>query len=604
MKLSVILALIFLITITCTGVLFCLMQLFMVDGIVNFEAQNVHNDMSNLNATISAELTQLRQNTEDYAFWNDTYNFVQSPNQGYIETNLASSSYQVQDINLILFVNSSGLPVYAQAYNLQTQQFIPVPADLTTKLNDESLLVQPSGANANSTTTGIMTLDGVPYLISSEPILTSNEGGPSDGTLIFGQILDLKMFSEFGQDLGLNLSLLPATAAQVSTRLGGANGSSGAIQVSRTASDVMTGYLALNDIYGEPACVIVATAPMSVYTSTQSMTEQLFIAFVAVGFLTGAGDMFLLRRELVSKINALGEKVRSINPDPGNAPKLLETRIDDEVQVLTDSINDIISKFSSSQEQIRRSEESLKKYSEHLEELVERKTKEREMLLSKIAHELRTPLASMMGYLNYIMSDSPELSNETREKLEVVQKNVRRLVSLTSDILDYKKIESGNLSLDPKPVNFKEILDECTKEMAPFLDEKRQTLAVKVSEAPLVVQGDPLRLVQIMMNLLNNASKFTPDNGSISVQVEEDGGGLRVLVSDSGTGIRQEDLERVFIPFAKIEKSISAKGTSLGLSITKGLVEAHGGKIWAESQGLGKGATFIFTIPKLGGNHV
>jgi len=130
------------------------------------------------------------------------------------------------------------------------------------------------------------------------------------------------------------------------------------------------------------------------------------------------------------------------------------------------------------------------------------------------------------------------------------------------------------------------------------LDAKKQRLRVEAPEKPLQIRGDRDRLSQVLMNLFGNASKFTSEGGTISLHVKELEDAVQVQVSDTGIGIRKEDLERVFEPFAAIEKPTYIKGTGLGLSITRGLIEAHGGKIWAESPGEGKGATFVFTIPR------
>ncbi|WP_455276200.1 sensor histidine kinase [[Eubacterium] cellulosolvens] len=122
---------------------------------------------------------------------------------------------------------------------------------------------------------------------------------------------------------------------------------------------------------------------------------------------------------------------------------------------------------------------------------------------------------------------------------------------------------------------------------------------MKVPKGRLFIQGDSIRLSQALINLLNNASKFTPERGKIELSVENMKESIQVQVKDSGIGIRKKDLERIFEPFANIKKPNYIKGTGLGLSLTKGFVEAHGGKIWVESSGEGKGAEFTFTLPKV-----
>jgi PAS domain S-box-containing protein len=223
----------------------------------------------------------------------------------------------------------------------------------------------------------------------------------------------------------------------------------------------------------------------------------------------------------------------------------------------------------------------------------------REQFLSNISHELRTPLVSMMGYLDYILTGKlGTVPQKIQENLEVVKRNTDRLIRLTNDILDVKRIESGKTPLELEHLDLGALINDCVQELRPFILEKRQELKLEGLGHPLFIEGDRLRIHQVMTNLLSNASKFTPEGGSITVHVSMDGENQRVEISDNGMGIRKEDLDRVFEPFTAIKKITYVRGTGLGLSVTKGLIEAHGGRIWVESEGEGAGARFIFLLPK------
>ena len=222
----------------------------------------------------------------------------------------------------------------------------------------------------------------------------------------------------------------------------------------------------------------------------------------------------------------------------------------------------------------------------------------RSRFVSTVTHELRTPLVSILGYLDLTLSKPKELSEKVESNLQVVKRNSDRLLNLTNDLLDMQRIQAGRLQLNPKALDFRQIMDQCAAEVKPFIRDRRQILSLNVPERPLPIQGDPIRLEQILMNLFSNASKFTPEDGNITIHVIEQADVIRVQVSDTGIGVKPEDIERIFQPFASIQKRSYIKGTGLGLSITKGLVEAHGGEISAESEGEGKGTTFTFTIPK------
>ena len=219
--------------------------------------------------------------------------------------------------------------------------------------------------------------------------------------------------------------------------------------------------------------------------------------------------------------------------------------------------------------------------------------------ISTVTHELRTPLVSIKGYIDFALSGKlGDIPDRMREMMTVVSRNAEQLSDLTDDLLDIQRIESGKLSLQIKLIDLRETLWNCLHDIEPMVAKKNQSCELEPVAGKLLVKGDSARLTQVVMNLLNNASKFTPEGGSIRIGVGEKEDTFEFRVSDTGLGLRPEDFKRVFEPFAKIEKREFVKGTGLGLSVSKRLVEAHGGKIWVESGGEGKGATFTFTLPK------
>jgi PAS domain S-box-containing protein len=215
-----------------------------------------------------------------------------------------------------------------------------------------------------------------------------------------------------------------------------------------------------------------------------------------------------------------------------------------------------------------------------------------------VTHELRTPLVSIKGYVDHIITREQGLSSNLKSKIEIVKRNTDRLLELTNDLLNVQDAETGRLEFRFETMNLQEAINQCLEEIQPLLRERGQEVRLEVPGKALPVICDRLRLNEVLMNLLTNANKFAPSNGSITIRVEEDETTITVSISDNGIGIEKKDLERVFEPFAAIEKPVYFKGTGLGLSLARKLVEAQGGKIWATSLGKGQGATFAFTIPK------
>jgi PAS domain S-box-containing protein len=219
--------------------------------------------------------------------------------------------------------------------------------------------------------------------------------------------------------------------------------------------------------------------------------------------------------------------------------------------------------------------------------------------ISAITHELRTPLVSIKGYIDYILSKKQgPVPKKIESNLNIIKRNSDILLNLTNDLLDIQHIESRRLALKLEPLNYRDIINQCVEDIQPFVTQKQQKFNVELPMGNLSVHGDRNRLHQILINLLSNASKFTPENGDLSLIVTEMKETINTKITDTGIGIKKEDIQRIFEPFASIEKPSYIKGTGLGLSIAKGLTELHGGKLLVESKGEGKGATFTLVLPR------
>lgn len=227
--------------------------------------------------------------------------------------------------------------------------------------------------------------------------------------------------------------------------------------------------------------------------------------------------------------------------------------------------------------------------------------------LANVSHELRTPLNSILGYTQLLLDgvDGP-LNEEQQKSLERVEKAGRRLLQLINDVLDLSKLRAGRMTLNLEQANMHDILSEAVQTIEPLARAKEIELRVEEEEVPpLLVDRD--KIVQVILNLLSNAIKFTNPHGRVTVQVHtvtlpEQPGVLKdyvaVKVSDTGIGIKEEDLQNIFKEFVQVDSTMTrrAGGTGLGLPISRHLVELHGGRIWAESE-YGRGSTFTFILP-------
>jgi len=219
--------------------------------------------------------------------------------------------------------------------------------------------------------------------------------------------------------------------------------------------------------------------------------------------------------------------------------------------------------------------------------------------LATLAHELRNPLAPLLNGLQLmrLASGNAALVDKSRTMME---RQLAQLVRLVDDLLDVSRISQGKLALRTEPVALATVLASAVETSRPVIDEMRHTLQLDIPDAPIVVDADLTRLAQVFMNLLNNAAKYSEPGGTIAVTVRTTGEEVSVAVRDWGIGIDAEQLPVIFDMFLQVERSIerSRGGLGIGLSLVQRLVEMHGGRIEARSEGAGKGSEFVVTLPR------
>jgi len=216
--------------------------------------------------------------------------------------------------------------------------------------------------------------------------------------------------------------------------------------------------------------------------------------------------------------------------------------------------------------------------------------------ISNLSHELRTPLASLKALAETLQDGALDDPPAARRFIDQIQIEVDALTQMATELLELSKIESGRLSLDLAPASACDLLDSASRRMQLQTERAGLTLRVECTDDLPKVKIDSQRLEQVLVNLIHNAVKFTRSGGEVVLRAEAASSEIRFAVRDSGIGIPQEDVERIFERFYRVDKSRTGSGTGLGLSIAKHIVEAHNGKIWAESME-GRGSTFYFSIP-------
>lgn len=219
--------------------------------------------------------------------------------------------------------------------------------------------------------------------------------------------------------------------------------------------------------------------------------------------------------------------------------------------------------------------------------------------VSNVSHELRTPLASLKALAETLQEGALEDPTAARRFLAQMEVEIDNLTQMVQELLELSRIESGKVPLNRNPISPADILQEAFQRMNLQTERAGLSLSVEVQNDLPQVLADAERISQVMLNLVHNAIKFTPPGGRITLRASSRPSDVIFSVQDTGSGISPRDLQRIFERFYKTDRSRSGGGTGLGLSIARHLVEAHGGKIWAESVE-GQGSTFFFSLPRAG----
>ncbi len=305
------------------------------------------------------------------------------------------------------------------------------------------------------------------------------------------------------------------------------------------------------------------------YQNFQATFNEALLIAVAAASLAALVVSFIFSRSILSPVHVM----RSASG------RIAEGHYDERVQLQgTDELSQLAASFNQMAGQL-----------EQVETM-------RRRLLGDVAHELRTPLTAIKGSAEGLMDGVLPASAETYQQIHAEAERLSRLVD---DLQELSRVESRAIQLDVHPLDSTALIGTVAKRLQFQFDEKRVTLTLDLPAEPIHVLADEGRAIQVLTNLAGNALQYTPEKGSVKISVKQEKNEVRFSVSDSGVGIPAEHLPRIFDRFYRVDKSRSRAhgGSGIGLTIAKHLVEAHGGRIWVESEGENKGSVFSFTLP-------
>ncbi len=333
----------------------------------------------------------------------------------------------------------------------------------------------------------------------------------------------------------------------------------------------------------------------------QKIIQKALFNFLLIGFLLSSllcGILYLYYHFVTMPILDLATHIKRLKESQEGGlspfPRLLAP---EEIQNLVGAFNELVERINASQHALQNTLDQWRIEAQRAEAASQAKTR----FLANVSHEIRTPITAALGMVD-LLKDTP-LDTEQRKHLFYLEKSLENLQELLNETLDFARLEEGAVSLKEEVFELKNLLEECLRLFVPEMERKELSWELKVPEGLPLFLGDQAKIKQIVINLLSNAVKFT-EKGKISLEARlrqkgEKFFSCKILVKDTGRGITPENLEKIFLPFERLEEELEKfySGTGLGLAISKRLARLLGGKLWAESQGPGRGSTFVLELP-------
>lgn len=327
-----------------------------------------------------------------------------------------------------------------------------------------------------------------------------------------------------------------------------------------------------------------------VLAAVASFSERTLALSFSVFLLLFVGAVFFLKKKVINPLNELNTAAIRIGKGDFSTPVR---------KISDDEIGRVALAFDKMRIDLTKTISRLKVSIAKQHEL-EKVDKLKSNILNITSHELRTPLTAMKGHLQMLSSGMlGDINDDQMKSLDVAIRNSDRLNDLVQDILDTSRLESGTMKFVPEKVKLDSFIFEIAETMKSRTSEAGLDLVVDVDDNLPELKMDKLRISQVLINLIGNATKFSKQGSTIHLKVKKQQGNVCFEVRDEGRGIPQEKQDKVFDIFFQVDGDMDRKfgGAGLGLAITKGIVVSHGGNIWVESGGLGKGSSFKFTLP-------
>lgn len=574
-----------------TGVLYAFSQLILLEGYLTIEQDAVSVNIQRAQNAVNQKIDFYRNIGIDYAHWDDTYDYMVGQNDGYIADTIMPSLYSNYELEFILMVNPGGEIVFSEGYALDDQEITPVADDLTEYAKAHGDVLMPrdeQGRLIGDGIAGIVNLPSRTVILSSTPILPSDNSGEPAGVLIWGRTFDDSLVGEISEQTALNLSVVSADPALVDAA--SSDGSDGdlPIVVNRVSNSQTITSALLTDIEGVAGLMIRLETQRRVFQQGQQSITYFIVATLVIGLMAAAAIALMLERTVLSRIAYLNAHVSRIRQSSDVRSRVTVSG-NDEVATLSTNINAMLDALQA--------QEKIKLARDNALEAARLKAE----ILANVSHDARTPLSVIMLRSELLLKGMyGALTERQKEVFQQILFNTDQLMSFIENLLEASHLDAGQLQLNVAPFQPAKLLDHVQHSLEPLAQEKQIRLEVELSgDVPPVLCGDEKRIDRILTNLVSNAIKFT-SGGNVSARIwRPDADHWGIEVRDTGIGISTEDQQRIFDAFWQVDGSTTraaSSGVGLGLSIVRQLTELMDGKISVASE-IGSGSVFTVILP-------
>jgi len=546
------------------GVLITTLYIFSYTAIFSryqlIENNEVKQELGRTINVLDQEINKIDSTTKDWAKWDDTYSFMADGNQNYVDSNLVTVTFETNDVNVILYYDSSGKLAYGRAYDLDQRTWMEIPHYFLGDLTDKDILaVQPSDY-----TKGILALPEGAMLFSSQPILTSMGEGPIRGTLVMGRYLDDPKLLKIAEILSISVETRSVSDQSLPQDYKDALAVINPESITPINSSRIAGYVLIFDFSGDPCLILRIDLPREIYLEGQAALESFLVYFIVIGICFGAVMLVVNDRLFVKPITELSEKVAEIGRK-GDFDERIHASGDDEGASLIRDINGMLDSFKEAREkELKQRTEVENMRREHFKELLLGASR----VINSIRYDLRGPL-QVIRNATYLLREDPK---KVDTLADMIDESVESAISTIEDLSS--KTQTGELNITVTDLRY-------VIEMAIDMAKVPQNINVVTdfSDEFLAILLDVAKFQRVLDNLIRNAVEAMPKGGTLTVRSRRMSDAIHIEVEDTGIGIRRDDMGKLFQPFYTTKPT----ETGLGLVSSKTVIEALGGTIKIES---------------------